>query len=82
MTLKKISNYKLFPGSNNFLLLPNSYDIKNDHKYWNFLKKIQIDEFLFRIKKFRLRYQSWTWVLVPDTTKKILEGSHGRTVMS
>ena len=24
---KKISNYKLFPGSNNFLLLPNSYDI-------------------------------------------------------
>ena len=25
--IKKISNYKLFPGSNNFLLLPNSYDI-------------------------------------------------------
>ena len=27
MTLKKISNYKFFARSNNFLLLPNSYDI-------------------------------------------------------
>ena len=30
---KDLKFLKLFQGSNNFLLLPNSYDIKNDHKY-------------------------------------------------